>query len=51
VFTRANTLHDWAALRWFETLIPLYWLYERRPGMDAPLAGGSSNRGSISAAL
>lgn len=31
VFTRANTLHDWASLRWFETLIPLYWLYERRP--------------------
>ena len=31
VFTRHTTIHNWASLRWFETLIPLYWLYERRP--------------------
>lgn len=24
-------LHGWAAARWFECLIPAYWLYERRP--------------------
>ena len=30
-FTRNTTLHDWGATRWFETLIPLFWLYERRP--------------------
>ncbi|MEG2251502.1 MAG: glycoside hydrolase family 127 protein [Clostridia bacterium] len=29
-FTRHTTIHNWASLRWFETLIPLYWLYERR---------------------
>ena len=26
-----HTLFDWAAARWFECLIPIYWLYERRP--------------------
>lgn len=26
---RTNTLHDWAACRWFETLIPIYWLFDR----------------------
>lgn len=31
VFTRSATIHNWASLRWFEALIPLYWLYERRP--------------------
>lgn len=30
-FTRSATIHNWASLRWFEALIPLYWLYERRP--------------------
>ena len=30
VFTRHTTIHNWASLRWFEALIPLYWLYERR---------------------
>ena len=25
------TLHDWGATRWFEGLIPIFWLYERRP--------------------
>lgn len=30
-FTRGVTIHNWASLRWFETLIPLYWMYERRP--------------------
>lgn len=29
-FLRRTTLHDWASLRWFEALIPLFWLYERR---------------------
>lgn len=24
-------LFDWAAARWFECLIPLFWLYERQP--------------------
>ena len=24
-------MFDWAAARWFECLIPIYWLYERRP--------------------
>ncbi len=26
-----NTLFGWALSRWFECLIPLFWLYERRP--------------------
>ena len=26
-----HTLFDWAASRWFECLIPIFWLYERRP--------------------
>ena len=26
-----NTIFNWAATRWYECLIPLYWLYERRP--------------------
>lgn len=30
-FTRGNTLHNWASMRWFEALIPIYWMYERRP--------------------
>ena len=25
----ANTLHNWGAARWFEGLIPVFWLYER----------------------
>lgn len=29
--TDRNTLFDWSATRWYECLIPLYWLYERRP--------------------
>lgn len=31
VFTRHTTLHNWASMRWFEALIPIFWLYERRP--------------------
>jgi len=31
VFIRHTTIDNWAAMRWFEMLIPLYWLYERRP--------------------
>ena len=27
----AHTLFDWASARWYECLIPLFWLYERRP--------------------
>lgn len=27
----AKTLFGWGAARWFECLIPLFWLYERRP--------------------
>ena len=27
----SRTLHNWGAARWFECLIPLFWLYERRP--------------------
>jgi hypothetical protein len=26
-----HTLSNWAAARWFECLIPLFWLYDRRP--------------------
>lgn len=26
-----NTLFNWSAARWFECLIPLFWLYERIP--------------------
>lgn len=26
-----TTLFGWGAARWFECLIPLFWLYERRP--------------------
>lgn len=26
-----NTLFNWGAARWFECLIPLFWLYERQP--------------------
>ena len=28
---QSHTLFDWAAARWYEALIPLFWLYERRP--------------------
>ena len=31
IFTRHCTLHNWASMRWFETLIPIFWMYERRP--------------------
>lgn len=31
IFTRHCTLHNWAAMRWFEALIPICWMYERRP--------------------
>lgn len=27
----AHTLFDWGAARWFEALIPIFWLYERNP--------------------
>ncbi|MDR2375452.1 MAG: glycoside hydrolase family 127 protein [Treponema sp.] len=27
-----NTLHNWGACRWFECLIPIFWLYERSGG-------------------
>lgn len=27
----SHTLFNWAAARWYECLIPLWWLYERRP--------------------
>ena len=30
VFTRHTTINNWASLRWFEALIPLFWMYERR---------------------
>ncbi len=30
-FNRGTTLNNWAMYRWFEALIPLVWLYERRP--------------------
>ena len=26
-----NTLFNWSATRWYEALVPIYWLYERRP--------------------
>jgi len=26
-----HTLFDWGLMRWFECLIPLWWLYDRRP--------------------
>lgn len=26
-----NILFDWAAARWFECLVPLYWIYQRQP--------------------
>ncbi len=26
-----TTLHNWGAARWFEGLIPIFWLYERYP--------------------
>lgn len=26
-----HTLFNWASTRWFECLIPIFWLYERRP--------------------
>jgi hypothetical protein len=29
---QGNTLFNWAAARWFECLIPIFWLYERRGG-------------------
>lgn len=28
---RRHTLFDWSATRWYEALIPIFWLYERRP--------------------
>lgn len=31
IFTRHCTLHNWASMRWFEALIPIFWMYERRP--------------------
>ncbi len=27
-----NTLRNWGAARWFEGLISIFWLYEKRPG-------------------
>ncbi len=27
----SNTLFDWGASRWFEGLIPIFWLYQRQP--------------------
>lgn len=30
-FTRHCTLHNWAQMRWFEALIPIFWMYERKP--------------------
>ena len=26
-----NTLFNWSAARWYECLIPILWMYERRP--------------------
>lgn len=31
IHIRHHTLFNWAQTRWFECLIPLLWLYERRP--------------------
>ena len=31
VHLETRTLFDWGAARWFECLIPLFWIYERRP--------------------
>ncbi|NLZ88033.1 MAG: hypothetical protein GX916_00880 [Clostridiales bacterium] len=31
VFTRHHTLHNWAMMRWFEALIPIFWMYQRQP--------------------
>ena len=28
---RGNIIFNWAAARWFECLVPLMWLYERKP--------------------
>ena len=28
---RGNVIFNWAAARWFECLVPLMWLYERKP--------------------
>lgn len=30
--TELNTLFNWGAARWFECLIPIFWLYERTGG-------------------
>lgn len=30
-FTRSTTLNNWAMYRWYEGLIPLFWLYEHFP--------------------
>ncbi len=30
-FSHHITLRNWAQMRWFEALIPIFWLYERRP--------------------
>ena len=30
-YLETNTLFSWGSLRWFECLIPLGWLYDRRP--------------------
>lgn len=30
-FSHHITLQNWAAMRWFEALIPIFWMYERRP--------------------
>ena len=27
----SNTVFNWGSTRWYECLIPIYWLYERRP--------------------
>jgi hypothetical protein len=29
---QGNTLFNWGAARWFECLIPIFWLYERKGG-------------------
>lgn len=29
--TRVQTIFNWASARWYECLVPLLWLYERRP--------------------
>ncbi len=31
LYINCITLNQWGAARWFECLIPIFWLYERRP--------------------